>query len=136
MIQTIDYTSTKEETDSVAEVVNEPLKMIANVSSGTPNILLANDSFRSWVNSDLRRPRTGTRSTITSSPRSLRRGSAREAAATTCYEAILYSQEVVRAAGYSPDIVVVSPSDALAIQLLADELAVTATPSTSRCHRS
>jgi hypothetical protein len=29
-----------------------------------------------------------------------------------------YSQEVVRAAGYSPDLVVVSPADALAIQLL------------------
>ena len=34
------------------------------------------------------------------------------------FEAILYARETVRAAGYQPDIAVVSPSDALAIQLL------------------
>jgi hypothetical protein len=37
---------------------------------------------------------------------------------TNAFEDVLYSQEVVRASGYSPDLVVVSPADALAIQLL------------------
>lgn len=34
------------------------------------------------------------------------------------FEDVLYAQEAVRAAGYSPDLVVLSPSDALDIQLL------------------
>lgn len=34
------------------------------------------------------------------------------------YKSILYAREAVRAAGYQPDIVVVSPADALTIQLL------------------
>ena len=112
MVQAIDYTSAKEETDTTAEVVNEPLKMIANVSTGTPNILLANQSFRSWVNNDL----------ATAYRFALDYHIVTEIAGASIptgggggnvYEDILYSQEVVRAAGYTPSLVVVSPADAL-----------------------
>ena len=34
------------------------------------------------------------------------------------YEAVLYTMEAVAAAGYSPDLIVLSPGDALAIRLL------------------
>jgi hypothetical protein len=117
MIRTIAATTTKPETDTTAEVVNEPLKQIATVSKGTPNVLLANDAFRSWVNADL----------LTAYRRAVDAHIVTEVAAAgiqgggggaNAFEDVLYSQEVVRAAGYSPNAVVLSPADALAIQLL------------------
>jgi voltage-gated potassium channel Kch len=53
MIRAIATSPPKAETDTTSEVVNAPLKQIATVSTGTPNVLLANQSFRSWVNTDL-----------------------------------------------------------------------------------
>jgi hypothetical protein len=40
MVRAIDATSTKPETDTTTEVVTAALKQVANVSTGTPNVLL------------------------------------------------------------------------------------------------
>jgi hypothetical protein len=124
MIQAIDYASAKEETDTDAEVVSEPLKMIANVSSGTPNILLASDSFRSWVNFDLvsaYRNAVDFHIVDQITNASIPGGGG----GNNAYEDILYSQETVRSAGYDPSLVVMSPSDALTVQLLTMSSGVT-----------
>jgi hypothetical protein len=117
MIRSIADTSTKPETDTTAEVVNEPLKQIAHISTGTPNVLLANDSFRSWVNSDLT---AGYRNAVDAHIVTEVQGAGIPGGGggSNIYEDILYSQEVVRAAGYSPNLVVLSPGDGLALQLL------------------
>jgi hypothetical protein len=117
MVKAIDSTDTKEETDTVSEVVNAPLKMIATVSSGVANILLANQAFRGWVNTDLLGAyRAALDFHIVQEVEGA--GIGVGGGGNNVYEAILYSNEVVRAAGYSPDLVVVSPSDALAIELV------------------
>ena len=124
MVQTIAYTSAKEETDSEAEVVAEPLKMIANVQTGTPNILLQNTSFRSWVNNDLvaaYRAALDYHCVTEIGSASIPTGGG----GGNVYEDVLFTQEVVRAAGYDPSLVVMSPSDALAVQLLTMSSGVT-----------
>jgi hypothetical protein len=117
MVRSIADTSTKPETDTSAEVANEALKQIATVSTQTPNVLLANDSFRSWVNADLVGAyRSAVDYHIVTEIQGA--GIASGGGGANAFEDVLYSQEVVRAAGYSPDVVVVSPADALAIQLV------------------
>jgi hypothetical protein len=54
MIRAIDATSTKPETDTTTEVVTEALRQVANVSTGTPNVLLESQSFRDFVETDVR----------------------------------------------------------------------------------
>jgi hypothetical protein len=117
MIRDVDETSSKPETDTTAEAVHEPLHQIAHISSGTPNVLLENEGFRSWVNSDMV---TGYRNAVDYHvvTEINAAGMPGGGGGANDFENILYSQEVVRAAGYSPNLVVVSPTDALAIQLL------------------
>ncbi len=117
MVKAIDSTDPKEETDTVAEAFPAELKMIANVSSGTPNILLASSAFVGWVNNDLvtaYRLAVDTHIVGEIDAASIPAGGG----GANAFEDVLYTREVVRAAGYSPDLVVVSPADALAIRLL------------------
>ena len=93
MVKAIDSKHTKEETDAVFEVLSEPPKMIANVQSGTPNILLANDGFRLWVNFDLvaaYRMALDTHIVDQIEAANVQRGGG-----TNAFEAVLYSQEFV-----------------------------------------
>ena len=109
--------SDKPETSTVAEVVNPALKQIATVSTGTPNVLLANDNFRSWVNGDLTlafRRAVDAHIVAQVAAASIPNGDG----GLGPYESILYAQETVRAAGYNPTLIVCSPGDALMISLL------------------
>ena len=124
MIRTIAATSAKPETNTVAEVVNPALKQIATVSTGTPNVLLANDNFRSWVNGDL----------TLAFRRAVDFHIVEQVAAASIplgdggagpYESILYAQETVSAAGYDPTLIVISPADALTVSLLQHSSGVT-----------
>jgi hypothetical protein len=118
MIRAVDAVTAKPETDTTAEVVNEALKQIATVSTGTPNVLLANQGFRSWVNNDLTGAyRAALDTHIIDEINGAGIGSA-GSLGDDLFQNILYGQEVVTAAGYSPDVVVLSPGDALAIQLI------------------
>jgi hypothetical protein len=117
MIRDIDETSPKPETSTVAEVAALPLKQIATISSGTPNILLQNQNFRSWVDRDLVAAfRAALDYHITTEIQGAGIGSGPGGGAST-FENILLAQEEVRSQGYNPDITVVSPGDALAVQL-------------------
>jgi hypothetical protein len=117
MVRSITAVSDKPETSTVAEVVTAELKQIATISSGTPNVLLANEGFRSWVNGDLR---TAYRAALDYHvvERIVAANIAVGGGGANDFEAILYAQEAVRAAGYDPNTVVMSPADALAVQLL------------------
>jgi hypothetical protein len=124
MIRAIDAVTEKPETSSVAEVLALELKQIAHKQKNTPNVLLENRSFRSWVDSDLR---LGFQRAVDAhiveqvAAASIPSGGG----GANAFEDILYSQEVVREAGYDPSLVLVSPADALAIQLLQLEDGVT-----------
>ena len=96
MIRTIAAVSDKPETSTVAEVVNPALKQVATVRTGTPNVLLANDNFRSWVNGDLTLAfRRAVDAHIVSqvAAASIPNGDG----GLGPYESILYAQETVRA---------------------------------------
>ena len=126
MIRTIAAVTAKPETNTVAEVVNPALKQIATVSTGTPNVLIANPNFRSWVNNDLTlafRRAVDAHIVAQVTAASIQNGDGGIGA----YESILYAQEAVRAAGYNPTLIVVSPTDALTIQLLEQASGVTYT---------
>ena len=102
MIRTIAAVTAKPETNTVAEVVNPALKQIATVSTGTPNVLLANDNFRSWVNNDLTlafRRAVDAHIVAQVTAASIPNGDG----GLGPYESILYAQEAVRAARLQPD---------------------------------
>jgi hypothetical protein len=114
-VRAIDSTTAKEEQDTVWEVYNADLKMIAYVETQTPNILLESASFREWTNRDL----------LASYRLSLDAHIVDEIDAASipigggggsAFEDVLFTQEVVAAAGYTPNAVIVSPADALAIR--------------------
>lgn len=116
-VRAIDSVVTKEEQDTVSEVFNADLKMIAYIESGVPNILLESPNFRSWVNRDL----------VASYRLSLDAHIVGEidgaaipvgGGGSNAFEDVLFTQEAVAAAGYTPNAVIVSPADALAIRLL------------------
>ncbi|MEX0985352.1 MAG: hypothetical protein WD096_09940 [Actinomycetota bacterium] len=117
MVRDILDVTQKPETDSSTEVVTAPLHQIANVESGTPNVLLANDRIALWVNADLV---AAYRSAVDGhivgqiTAELIHAGGGGENA----FESVLYAQETVRSNGYSPDLVVMSPADGLALQLL------------------
>jgi hypothetical protein len=117
MIRNVDAVTAKPETATVSELVAAEVKQIATISSGTPNVLLENTAFRGWVQQDLTLAyreavdyhvitaiAAATTTTSTGGPNN--------------YEDILYAQSAVAAQGYNASVVVLSPADALGIQLL------------------
>jgi hypothetical protein len=119
MIRAIDATDSpaKPETDTTSEPVAAHLKQIATISSGTPNVLLANQSFRSWVNSDL----VGAYRAAVDYHIVTEVGGAgipTGGGGSNIFEDILFTQALIRGEGYDPSLVVLSPNDALTVQLL------------------
>jgi hypothetical protein len=117
VIRDVDDTSPKPETATVSEVVAAPLHQIATISSGTPNVLLQNSGFRSWVTNDLQ---LAYRRAIDAHVVDEITNAGPDAASDgdNIYEQILYAQEVVAEAGYDASLVVLSPGDTLALKLL------------------
>jgi hypothetical protein len=119
MIRAIDATDSpaKPETNTQSEVTALALSQVATVSTGIPAILFANAGFRGWVQNDVELAwRTAIDAMIVAaitaaSPPSPSGSPANE------YENVPYAEETVRAAGYNPNLVVMSPGDALALQL-------------------
>jgi hypothetical protein len=119
MIRDIDDTSSKPESSTVAEVAQAPLKQIATVSTQIPNVLLAGQDFTGWTNADLLGAYRGAIDAhIVSEVDGAGIAAASVGDAENVYEAVLYAQEQVRSAGYAPDMLALSPADALALQLL------------------
>lgn len=115
MIRAIAAVTAKPQTDTAVEAVNVALKQVATISSGIPNVFLANEALRGYVNEDLRLAYS----------RAIDAHVLAQIAATTpasgTYNAqlliaILSAAEVVTAAGYSPNTVVLSPAQWLGIK--------------------
>ena len=109
MIRTIAATTAKPVTSTELEATSVALKQVATINSGIPNVFLANEALRGFVNADLRLAYS----------RAVDAHILATIAATTpasgAYNAqlivaILLAAEVVQAAGYSPNTVVLSPA--------------------------
>jgi hypothetical protein len=118
MIRAIDAVTDRPETDTASEVVPLPLKQVANVSSGIPIVLFSNDTLRQWIQSDVELAwRFAIDDMIVDAITAATTASLTGTLANA-FEEILYARATIEAAGYRPNIVVVSPTDALEIQLL------------------
>ncbi len=118
MVRAIDAVSDKPVTDTTAEVVPLPLKQVATVCESIPLILFSSATFQQWIRSDVElawRYAIDKRvvDEILDADTAVIDGSP-----DNIYEEILYARAAVAAAGYQPNIAVVSPGDALAIELL------------------
>ena len=109
MIRAIAATTAKPVTSTELEATAVALKQVATINSGIPNVFLANEALRGFVNADLRLAYS----------RAVDAHILAQIAATTptsgAYNAqlivaILLAAEVVQAAGYSPNTVVLSPA--------------------------
>jgi hypothetical protein len=117
MVRDIDDVTEKPSTDTVSELLSAPMQQIATISKATPNVLLEHAGFRGWVQNDLglawrQAVDTHIVGEITTAVTTISAGG------TNVYEDVLYAQSAVAAEGYTASLVVVSPADALAIQLL------------------
>jgi hypothetical protein len=118
MVRDVDDVTEKPSTDTVSELLSVPVQQIATISKNTPNVLLENTGFRGWVANDLGvayRTAVDTHvvGEITTAVTTVYSGSP-----ANVFEEVLYAQMAVRGEGYSPSLVVASPADALAIELL------------------
>jgi hypothetical protein len=116
MVRTIAAVSAKPETNTVAEVVDEPLHQIATVSTETPNIMLESAAFRSWINFDLQFAYSSAvdwhvlNQISTASPTP-------SAAGLDFLESIMLAAEDVASAGYSPNVLAASPGSLIELAL-------------------
>ena len=116
-IRTIGAVTTKPEVGSVFEVGALETKQIAWKQSGTPNILMELSAVRGFIDYDLRL--AFARSVDNHILAQIAAASpATSGTGANELEQILYAREVVRTAGYSPNMVVMSPADGLAMDLL------------------
>ena len=116
VIRDIDEVTPKPETSSTLTVANVPLKQVATVQSGIPNILLAQAAFNTTIETDLRLAiNEGLDKLVL------------DAVATAGFHApgtdalivqIRKSMTVLQAAGYSPDTLILRPADSEALDTL------------------
>ena len=115
-MRTLTAVTPKPETDSTAEILNEPLRQIATVSSGVPNIMLESLSFRSWIDSDLRFAySSAVHAHVIAQIAAANPVPA--AAGDDFLESILLAAEEVAAAGYSPTVLAASPESFIQLRL-------------------
>lgn len=119
MIRDIDAVTNKPETGTETELVNEPLKQIATVESGIPNIMLESSAFRQFIEFDLR---------FAFSEAIDYHVAAQIAAATPAagaegeniLEAVVNAAEEVASNGYNARILAAAPQDLIALLLLRE----------------
>ena len=125
MIRDVDAVSTKPSTNTVSELLAEAVKQIASISSATPNVLLENDGFRQWVQTDLVLAYRKALDYMITTEIAAAATTVTGSAAGNAYEDILQAQMAVEGQGYNPTTVVLSPADALALRLLTMASGVT-----------
>jgi len=116
VIRPIDSVVTKPEVASVLEVITVPLKQVAAIQSNVPNVFLEQPAFNSTIEGDLRL-------TLSEGMDKL----VLDAVAASGFEApgtnpllisIRRAMTTIMASGYSPDLLVLRPSDAEALDTL------------------
>jgi hypothetical protein len=117
MIRAVDAVSTKPETGTETELLTATVKQIATVESGIPNVLLEHSQFRSFIEQDVRLAYNEAVDYHVVTEILAANPSAATVGGSNPVEVALYAAEDVRAAGYEPDVLVMSPGDTLAFTL-------------------
>ena len=121
MIRAIDATSTKPESAMTVEMASADLKQVAHKVSGVPNIVGRQRLFRDLIESDLRLGLSEAldkmaNDAITAATIPM------ASAGTDLAQKIRYAAAEVEDAGYAPDTVVLSPAEAVALDLIRLEI--------------
>ena len=121
VVRAIDATSNKPEVASTLNVANVQLKQVAGVESGIPNVYLESDALASVVEEDLRyQVYDGLDSLFVSAVASS--GFQAPDTGTANLTSIRKAQTTLRAAGYSPNLVALTPANAESMDLLVTGL--------------
>ena len=116
VLRDIDETSAKPETSSTVDDVVYSLQQVASVQTGVPNIYLEQPAFRTVIEQDLRLALDGGLDKLVL-----------DAIAASAFQApgsdellvsIRKARSVIEAAGYSPNVLVLRPADAEALDTL------------------
>ena len=121
IIRAIDADTAKPETSSVLAVTPTPLKQVASVQTGIPNVYLEQAAFNTVVENDLRLAVNGGLDKLVLD--ALAAAGFHDPATGPLLVAIRQAITIIEAAGYSPNAVILRPSDAE----LLDTLRVNAT---------
>jgi uncharacterized protein len=119
VVRAIDATSNKPETGGTASIQTVTLKQLANVESGIPNIYLEQPMMESVIGTDLR---LAYNEGLDKLALDAIAGAGFQGTADPTLVGIRKSMTVLQAAGYSPDTVILRPSDAESLDLLVTGL--------------
>jgi len=117
MIRDIDAVTAKPETALTVELANAPLKQVAHMISGVPNIVARQRPFANLIEGDLRLGLSEALDGMVDdaiTAASVPMGSA----GADIAEKIRYAMAAVEAAGYAPDTVALSPTEAVELDLI------------------
>jgi hypothetical protein len=117
MIRDIDAVTAKPETALTVELANAPLKQVAHMISGVPNIVARQRPFRDLIEGDLRLGLSEALDDMCDdaiTAATIPMGSA----GADIAEKIRYAMAKVELAGYSPDTVALSPDEAVELDLI------------------
>jgi hypothetical protein len=116
VIRDIDAVTRKPEVDSELDLVPVPMKQIAAIQSGVPNVLLLQEQFRSVVGVDLRLTLNEALDALVLG--ALAGSPFHDPTTDPLLVSIRKAISVLQDAGYDPNVVVLQPSDAEALDLL------------------
>jgi len=116
VIRGIDAVTVKPEVSSVLEIITAPLKQVAAIQSNVPNVYLEQPAFNSTIEGDLRLTLNEALDKLVLDAVA---GSGFQAPGTDpLLISIRKAISTVQAAGYSPDVLVLRPQDAEALDTL------------------
>jgi phage head maturation protease len=118
VIRAIDAVTPKPETSSVLEVITVPLKQVASVQSGVPNVYLAQPMFNTVVEGDLRLAINEAldKLVLDATAASPAHPPGTNSLIVSVREAITILQDI----GYSPDTLILTPEASEALDLLRE----------------
>lgn len=117
MIRTIDQTTAKPESALTVELASTDLKQVAHKVSGVANIVALQPQFRSLIEGELRLGLSEALDAMTNSAITAAAVPMASAGADIA-EKIAYAKAAVADAGYNPDTVALSPTEATELDLL------------------
>jgi uncharacterized protein len=109
MNRPIDAVTPKPETSSTLTINTVPLRQIASVQSGIPNVYLAQAAFNSTIEGDLRLAVNEALDAVVLA--AVATADFHDPGASALLVAIRQAMTVIQAAGYSPDTLILRPSD-------------------------
>jgi HK97 family phage prohead protease len=116
VVRAIDAVTTKPETGSTVTIVNTPLNQVANKQSGIPNVFLESQAINSIVNEDLTLALNDGLDKLVLDKIAL--SGFRDPSTDNMVAAVRKTITVMRASGYSPNLLILTPAADEALDLL------------------